>query len=186
MRKNSYDYAILAITSVLLVSCAGYTKYMTETDERLQPDKGHAVVVFMRPYMFVGGGRNLAVMDGDAAIGNLPIETQFEYLASPGKHVFFAGAAGMPIGSVNADLAPGKTYYVIVSISSMKAVKKGTPLMDTAMKYEKDLKRIKPDRQLLKEWSDANKAELERRASHARTLVMESDKESILLPEDGR
>lgn len=150
----------------LLSSCAGSSAYMKPAAALAAPTKEKAVVRFMRPSGF-GFAVNFNILDGKTVIGNSVAKSQFDYLADAGHHLFVATAENKVF--LEADLAPGKVYYVITRIYpgawyarvAFLPVTKGSELWEEVLKYEQELQKLEPDREKLKAWQDGNKEKIE-------------------------
>lgn len=105
---------LVAMVVIPLFACGGPSGYMKTTASLSMPDATSAVVRFMRPSRFVGAARDYAILDGEKAIAALSNATQFDYVTTPGKHLFISASAGKGPYFLEADLLPGKTYYVLV------------------------------------------------------------------------
>jgi hypothetical protein len=70
---------------------------------------------------------------------------------------------------LEADLAPGKVYYVITRIypGAWKArvaflpVTKGSELWEEVLKYEQELQKLQPDQEKLNAWEKENKEKIQ-------------------------
>ncbi len=85
-----------------------------------KPSRGEATVVFVRASKLMSG-LPLALHDGEKIIGVVKGGNCAVYSASPGKHIFDAfikKGAGMDGRNrymfIDADLAPNRTYYILV------------------------------------------------------------------------
>ncbi|MDP2681772.1 MAG: hypothetical protein Q8P28_03045 [Deltaproteobacteria bacterium] len=147
---------------LLITACAGSSAYMKPSQVALNPTKDKALVRFMRPSGF-GFAINFNICDGEKVIGNSVAKSQFDYLTEPGKHIFIAVAENKVF--LEAELEAGKTYYVITQIYpgvwkarvAFISVNKGSEFWDKVEVHEKELNKLQPDIEALKNWEDANK-----------------------------
>ena len=155
--------------AIPLVACSGPSGYMKTTASLSTPDANSAVVRFVRPSGLAGAARYFAILDGEQAIGNLSNGSQFDYVTTPGTHLFLTPH----IGSVRpyfleADLAPGKIYYVAVrgqyEAGVMRIflipITRKTEQWKEVPTYDKDLTRLEPDRANLEVWSEQHREEI--------------------------
>lgn len=106
-RKNLLLVSAVLIT-VFLSGCA--SSMMIRSETILQPGPDYAVVNFLRPSVF-GGAIKFGVWDKDNFVGILTPKNYIQYKATPGEHLFMARAENWAV--IKADLAAGKTYYII-------------------------------------------------------------------------
>ena len=101
---------LVVMVAIPLVSCVGTPSYMKTTAALSTPDATSAVVRFLRPLDFkFAAARTWAVLDGEKAIGNLSHGMQFDFVTTPGKHLFlFPGGWPAQPYFLEADLLPGK------------------------------------------------------------------------------
>ena len=146
---------------ILLSSCAGSSAYMKPSASLAPPTKDKATVRFMRP-SGMGPAINFNLLDGHKVIGNSVAKSQFDYLADPGHHLFIATAENKVF--LEADLEPGKVYYVITRIYpgawrarvAFLPVTRGSEYWNAVLGYEKELNILEPDEEKIKAWQDAN------------------------------
>lgn len=111
--------SILVVLTLLLSGCAGTIKNMREVpagSAEVVPEKGKAVVVFMRP-----SGMGFAIQssvfevkgDNITLAGIVAAKTKVAYRVAPGKHLFMVIGEGADY--MSADLLPNKTYYAYVT-----------------------------------------------------------------------
>jgi hypothetical protein len=193
---NAILRVLVGVTvAVSLGSCGGPTGYMKPTASLATPDATSAVVRFLRPSRFVGSARDYALLDGDHAIGALSNGAQFGYVTTPGKHLFIAPGFGT-VGPyfLEAELAPGKIYYVLVSSYQEDASTRRvllTPLTSGADQwkevptYEKDLTRLEPDRATLEAWSVQHRDEIKRLILNYNDQWKREHPGAKIAPEDG-
>jgi hypothetical protein len=155
--------------AISLGSCGGPSGYMKTTASLSKPDEKSAVVRFMRPSRFVGAARDFAILDGEKAIGTLSNGSQFGYVTTPGKHLFITpGLGSRGAYFLEADLVPGKTYYVFVRGQSdagvvrvfLIPITRSTEQWNEVPTYEKDLTPLEPDRANLEAWSAQHNEEI--------------------------
>ncbi len=131
------------VASMLLLAVAGcaVNQSVRRDDVRgvvppAPPDK--ALVVFARPTL-LGRGFNTRVYDGETLAGLVQGKSYFTYEAAPGKHLFAAKGHEFKYTNyafLEADLSPGKTYYVYVSMY--------VRYVGAGLQFWVDLKPIKP------------------------------------------
>jgi hypothetical protein len=145
----------------------------------------------MRPSGF-GFAINFNMLDGEKVIGNSVAKSQFDYLTTPGKHLFIATAENKVF--LEADLEGGKTYYVITRIYpgawyarvAFTAVNKGSEFWDNVKEYENELNKLEPDIEALKTWETNNQAKIKQVISDYETTFKGKYEWPKLNPEDGR
>lgn len=177
--------------ALFAASCAGSSPYMRATQTMLAPTEGKALVRFMRPSGF-GFAINFNIWDGEKVIGNSVAQSQFDYLADPGKHLFVAVAENQAF--LEADLEAGKTYYILTQVRmgawkarvGLVAVNKGSEFWDKVNEYENQLNKLEPDTDALKKWEDANKANMKVILSTYEIKWKSAYQWPKLNPEDGR
>ena len=80
------------------------------------PQGNEATIIFMRPSVF-GGAIQSTVFDatssGSKLVGIVSAKTKVAYKTSPGEHLFMVVSESADF--LKADLAPGKTYYALVT-----------------------------------------------------------------------
>jgi hypothetical protein len=186
---------LLGVTvAIPLVACSGPSGYMKPTASLSTPDANSAVVRFVRPSGFVGGARQFAILDGGHAIGALPNGAQFDYVATPGPHLFLTPQ----IGSVRpyfleADLAPGKIYYVAVQgqydAGVMRVfllpITRNTEQWNEIPTYNTDLTRLEPDRVNLDAWSELHREEIKSLLQDYREKLKHERQWGKIAPDDG-
>jgi hypothetical protein len=109
---------VIAFTTLLAIPTAdakGVGKNLKEVGttglDLPTPPADKAVVVFFRP---VRSGRvHTSLLDGDVFLSHLIDRTCFFYEAKPGRHLF--SVVGEAADFLEADLAAGKTYFILVA-----------------------------------------------------------------------
>ena len=185
--------AYLAVPIVLLSlsACTGSSSYMKPSVSQVVPTQDRALVRFMRP-SGMGYAVNFNLLDGEKVIGNSVAKCQFDYLADPGHHLFVSISENKVF--LEADLAPGKVYYVITRIYpgawrprvAFIAVTKGSEYWDTVLQLEKELQKLEPDTPKLKAWEDGHTAEIKALLSAYEAEFKSKYDWPKLTPEDGR
>jgi hypothetical protein len=156
---------IVLALSLGLVGCAGSSQYMVKADAPTAgppPDK--ALVYVMRP-SGMGFAINFQIWDRDQFIGLSQAKSYFAHLCAPGKHLFI-GIAENKV-AVEADLAPGKSYYILTGPRiggwrarlAMDAVTQGSANWDQVDTLKKELEVIVPVADQVQAWDAAKKAE---------------------------
>jgi len=144
-----YRILLLLPFALFLASCT--PRYLTPQSP-LTPQNDKALVRFISPKA-VG-----YVFDSEKVIGYAYPRAQFDYLASPGKHLFITSLKNKAF--MEADLEAGKTYYVLmrryegvwrVRIAFLP-VKKDSGLLAKAKKYEKKAKKYELKSELKDKW----------------------------------
>lgn len=182
-------FVVILSFSLMLISCAGTSQYMKPSETLLTPTKDKALVRFMRPSGF-GYKINFNIWDGDSVIGNSVAKSQFDYLASPGKHLFVAVSENVVF--IEAEVEAGKTYYVLtqVKMGMWKArvglipVTKGSEYWDKVKEYELELIKQSPDTEAIKVWEITNKEKIQ--AVLSKRDPSKEEDVVRLKPEDGR
>lgn len=119
-------YFFPMMISLLLFSLVGCTSSKIIVRENLintlpTPSLDKAMVVFMRPSL-IGKPALTTLFDGERMISVLQGKHSFFYETNPGKHVFSCLSESMDsfFTFLEADLAPGKMYYVYLDVSSSR------------------------------------------------------------------
>ncbi|MCP5007851.1 MAG: hypothetical protein GY941_28535 [Planctomycetes bacterium] len=181
----------LVITALFLASCTGSSKYMRSSEVYLSPTEDMALIRFMRPSGY-GHRANFNMLDGEKVIGNSVAKTWFEYPATPGRHLFIA--TGENKAFLEADISPGKTYYVLIRIYpghwyarvTFVPVHRGSEFWDKVIEYESTLVKLEPDTEALQEWEDNNKEKIKKVIAGYETLWKDKKQWPKLGPHDGR
>ena len=176
---------------VFIASCAGSSVYMRSSEKLLNPTNDKALVRFMRPSGY-GTAINFNILDGEKVIGNSVAESQFDYLADPGKHLFIVASGNKVF--LEADLEAGKTYYVITRVHTgawyarvtLDPVNRGSEWWDKVNEYESTLQRLKADTTALKIWEEINKRKIKKIIFAYESLWKDQHQWPKLMPEDGR
>lgn len=176
---------------VSLSSCAGTSNYMKPSVSRVVPTQDKALVRFMRP-SGIGFAVNFNLLDGEKVIGNSVAKSQFDYLANPGHHLFVSISENKVF--LEAELAPGKVYYVITRIYpgvwrarvAFEAVTRGSEYWEAVLQYEKELQRLEPDEANLRIWQDAHREEIRALVSSYEAEFKTKYNWPKLSPDDGR
>lgn len=151
---------LLGFGLLLLASCAGSSSYMKPVAEHRPIPNDKAVVRFMRPSSWAPLN-NVVVFDGETAIGHGVALRQFDYVAEPGRHLFIA--ASLNWDYLDADLAAGRVYYVIMRLAYgngfvprvyFEPVRRGSKSWDEVEVHEKSLRILSPDESALKTLRD--------------------------------
>lgn len=119
MRNTSQAlHTVAALLTLAFASsgCVATSRYMRPSTvaSPVRPGPGQAVVVFVRPSGYAGSMR-ATIMDGNGRfLGDSLPESQFAVALPAGHHVFVVWAENTE--AMLADLAPGRTYFVEVSM----------------------------------------------------------------------
>jgi hypothetical protein len=192
---NAMLRVLVGVTAAIsLGSCGGPSGYMKPTAALATPDATSAVVRFLRPSRFGGAARDFAILDGEKAIGALSNATQFDYVTTPGKHLFISpGSWSAGPYFLEPDLLPGKTYYVLVRGQSDSGVvrvflipiSKSTEQWGEVPDYEIDLTRLAPDLGSLEAWSSKHTEEIKRLLQNYQEKWKQERQWAKIAPEDG-
>jgi hypothetical protein len=114
----SLRHALSTATLVLGLAasgCVATSPYMHEavTAQPSAPPPGAATVVFVRPSGYAGALKTTILDEHGTFLGDSLAESQFAVTLPAGRHLFVAWAENT--AALQADLAPGRTYYVEVA-----------------------------------------------------------------------
>lgn len=130
---------VLLLVAALITGCASNPMTVSDTQQLAPPKEGQAQVIFMRS-SFVGSAINASLYDvtGDEVrfIGIMANGTKVAYDTQPGERVFMVVSEAADF--MEADLAPGKNYFSIVTprMGAWKARFSMWPIKaDSAAKY---------------------------------------------------
>jgi hypothetical protein len=98
----------LVVLPVLTACTSGYMQDAVPTGP---PGPDESKVIVYRTSI-IGSLGTYPVYDGEKLVGLTEKGKYFEVRCAPGKHVFISGYVPFAAGGVEADLAPGKTYYI--------------------------------------------------------------------------
>ena len=123
------------------------------------------MVYFLRP-SGLGFAINFQIWDRDQFIGLSQAKSYFSYLCDPGKHLFI-GVAENKV-AVDADLAPGMSYYVITEPRmggwkarlAMLPVSRNTESWDKVETLKNELGFVAPVEEEIRTWDAMKKPEL--------------------------
>ena len=117
--KNLLKFASVLLIFMLFFGCAGSSRYMkdvTDGEVSYVPGADQSVILFMRPSTF-GFAIQSAVFDvttdENKLVGIVSAKKKVVYITEPGKHLLMV--TGEAADFMQADLEPGKTYYVLVN-----------------------------------------------------------------------
>lgn len=183
---------VVVVATLFLSGCAGSSKYMVKSEAAptgAPSDK--SVVYVMRPSGF-GFAINFQIWDRDQFIGLSQAKSYFAYVCDPGRHLFIAIAENKV--AVDANLAPGKSYYMITEARmggwkarvAMTPVTRGSELWDNVATLKSEMEYVVPVADEVRAWDSAKKPE-----AQALVVFFESDPRreeylGHLVPEDGR
>jgi hypothetical protein len=183
---------LVVVLTLLLGGCAGTSKYMVKSEPaKVAPPPDKSVVYIMRPSGF-GFAINFQIWDRDRFIGLSQAKSYFAYVCDPGKHLFI-GIAENKV-AVDADIAPGKSYYIITEPRmggwkarlAMTPVTRGSEVWDNVAGLTAEMEYVVPVEDEVRAWDSAKKVE-------AQALVNffenDPDREKYLghlVPDDGR
>ena len=189
MTRRSAAPCVLSLALLALTACATkrLIEYMPPTDGLAEPGEGTAVVRFMQPYY---GGQTVPVLDGDRVVGISWVGKLFDCVVEPGEHVFSL-ATDVP-AYLEAELEPGKTYYVLVYPRAdgyrvpFLPLPRGADWYGLVTGWEEALERHTPDAEALGRWQELNQQKLDGYRSDHETRKMDPRYRTRLRPEDGR
>jgi len=183
---------LVVVLPVLLGGCAGSSKYMVKSEPpKAGPPPDKSVVYVMRPSGF-GFAVNFQVWDRDRLIGVSQAKSYFAYVCDPGKHLFI-GIAENKV-AVDADLAPGKSYYIITEPRmggwkarlAMTPVSKGSENWDKVEGLKAEMEYVVPVEEEIRTWDSAKKEVV---VGLVNFFEKDPDREKYmgrLVPDDGR
>lgn len=157
---------VVVVVAVALAGCAGSSKYMVKADAPTAgPPSDQALVYVMRP-SGIGFAINFQIWDRDRFIGLSQAKSYFAYACPPGKHLFI-GIAENKV-AVDADLAPGKTYFILTGPRmggwkarlAMNPVTPGSEYWDKVDTLKKELEFTVPVADQVQAWDADKKAEV--------------------------
>jgi len=159
---------------------------MKRTDTFLAPAEDKALVRFMSPksvgYLF----------DSEKLIAFMVPNSQFDYLAEPGRHVFMASMENKAF--LEADLEAGRIYYAFLRVYmgvwrsrvAFIAVNEESEYWNKVGEYEGKLMKLLPDTEAINEWERANQHKAEAVMSQYSDAFKEQYDWQKLNAEDGR
>lgn len=107
--------SLLVVSALLLGGCAGSSRHMSPTVAAAGPAPGKALIVFLRPSKFafaIDAPVFLMEEEGETFLGIASASTRFDYQVAPGNYELMV--SGEVAEFLDATVAAGKTYYVIV------------------------------------------------------------------------
>jgi hypothetical protein len=165
VRRLLESSGIVILLSMVLAACAGTSKYMvTSAPPPAGPPQDKSMVYFLRP-SGLGFAINFQIWDRDQFIGLSQAKSYFSYLCDPGKHLFI-GIAENKV-AVDADLAPGMSYYVITEPRmggwkarlAMEPVSKGSESWEKVEAMKNELGFVVPVEEEIRAWDATKKPE---------------------------
>ena len=190
--RRHVGIAATAILAALSLSCSTRTSYMRDVSPSPAPAANQSKVVVFRPSAFAGATQFpiYEYVNGDASLmGFAESGCYFEYWCAPGNHLFLTWGEGEAF--IEAELAPGKTYYVrcfakFGLISPRPAFAPVTRDSEEMMNLSEELKGLKC-REVDLCSADAYAEAKEKRVRKAKQAYDEGRKSPRLLrPDDGR
>jgi hypothetical protein len=163
--KRACVTGVAVVLALALAGCAGSSRYMVKADPPTAgPPPDQAIVYVMRP-SGMGFAINFQIWDRDRFIGLSQAKSYFAYPCAPGKHLFI-GIAENKV-AVEADLAPGKSYYILTDPRmggwrarlAMEPVTRGSEDWDKVDALKKELEFIVPVPDQIQNWDAAKKEE---------------------------
>ena len=189
---RKWTAGIVCILVLGVAGCAGSSKYMVKADAPTAgPPPDQAIVYVMRP-SGMGFAINFQIWDRDRFIGLSQAKSYFAYLCEPGKHLFI-GIAENKV-AVEADLAPGKSYYILTTPRmggwkarlSMEPVTQGSESWGAVEALKKDLEFTEPVADQVQAWDADKKAEVAALVEFFEKNPERAKYMSRLAPTDGR
>lgn len=122
--------SVAVLSLVLTVAASGCGRLLAEgmirptvvTPLPATAPADEAMVVFVRPSAVLPGAVS-TILDGDGSFyGRLLSREMFSATFTPGHHRFVAMLVGGALDTVEADLLPGRVYFVLVSTASISAL----------------------------------------------------------------
>jgi hypothetical protein len=105
----------IALCSSLLFGCAAGRMSEIPSNLAMVPPPDRALVVFVRP-SWLGSALSLSIVDEQGHfVGDSLAESHFAVTTAPGRHHFILWSGNTDV--VEADLLPGRTYYVYVDLT---------------------------------------------------------------------
>lgn len=104
----------LCMTLVTLLCGFGSPSTLMRTTSRIDPGPDYALVTFLS--LSAGSASvdplrsGVEIWDGDSLVGFMRTHQALQYKAAPGSHIFVLYSH--TVGGINAQLLPGKSYYV--------------------------------------------------------------------------
>ena len=156
----------LVLIALLMVGCAGSSKYMQASTPIQQPPPEKALVYFMRP-SGIGFAINFQIWDGEKFIGLSQAKSYFAYACDPGKHLFI-GIAENKRG-IECELEPGKSYYVLTQVKmggwrarmAFIPVTRGSEYWNEVERYKSELNFVAAKEEMLLQWEAKEKAKIQ-------------------------
>jgi hypothetical protein len=189
---RKWTAGIVCILVLGMAGCAGSSKYMVKAEApTAAPPPDKAMVYVLRP-SGMGFAINFQVWDRDRFIGLSQAKSYFAYLCTPGKHLFI-GIAENKV-AVEADLAPGKSYYILTAPRmggwkarlSMEPVTQGSENWGAVEALTKDLEFTEPVADQVQAWDADKKAEVAALVEFFEKNPERAKYMSRLAPTDGR
>jgi hypothetical protein len=192
MARRALLVGVGVVLCLVVAGCAGSSQYMAKAQP---PSAGvpadKAVVYFLRPST-LGFAINFQVWDGEHFIGLSQAKSYFAHVCHPGKHLFI-GIAENKV-AVEADLAPGMSYYVITEPRmggwkarlAMEPVTRGSENWTKIDTIKQDLQFIAPVEANVKTWDTEKKSEIVELVEFFRKNPDREKYMTRLRPEDGR
>jgi hypothetical protein len=197
LRASHGLLAILALSCLLVqTGCAG-TRFMranpSPTPVASVPDE--ATVVFLRPSLY-GGAARFFMVDGEGRyLGDLQGREYFVRRFAPGSHRFVAWAENADM--VQADLAAGKIYYVLLSVRMGWWTARLTASALTPRRSEwaslgswmSESRQLVADEDAARIWQGSSQGEIQKRIGAAQEAFdgLDAEEQALrrLAPEDG-
>ena len=176
---------ILCLLLPLSVAACSTTSYMRDALPTPPPGPDRAKVVVYRTAAF-GGADNYPVFDeAGNLLGFTETDCYFEILRPPGRYQFAALGEGEAI--VDAELAGGKTYYIIAS--SKFGIVTSRPVLAPVIRGSVQFAEVDPvlPRLRCRELDPEKGTEYEARSMRRAKEAFAADaKPQLLQPDDGR
>jgi hypothetical protein len=192
MARREWLVGLGVVLCLLVSGCAGSSQYMVKAEPPVAgAPADRSVVYFMRP-SGMGFAINFQIWDGDRFIGLSQAKSYFAYVCPPGKHLFI-GIAENKV-AVEADVAPGMSYYVITEprIGGWKArlamdpVTRGSEQWNNVETVKKELQFLAPVEEQIRAWDAEKRAEAAQLVEFFQKDPDRAKYMTRLRPEDGR
>lgn len=146
---------LAALGLVAALSGCGYTSPFMRppaAPAALRASQSEALVVFVRPSEYASGVGCTILDEEGHFIGQSPAHTHFAVSMRPGPHMFVSWAEN--IDALQAELAPGKTYFVEVAPTigvfsarvHLRALKPGSEKWSKQQEWLRDTQQLQSDR----------------------------------------
>lgn len=192
--KSFLKISFIVLVYLGLQGCASVSSHLSAvppSQKSVSPEKGKALVIFMRPSNY-GGAIQATVFDDTKYIATVSAGTHVAYQAEPGKHTFMVVSEAADF--MGADLKAGKTYYSLVQARmgfwrarfSLAAVNLNVTATQIA-EWLDETKRMEPNAEGL-QWAAANHSDIQTKKTEymKKWLSKPASERPMLLRNSGR